>query len=226
MVWQGNQPARGGGEVLRQASHASAGQDDDPLPRMEGVRLALHDHAGTLMAWAADLQRVMLLGVPGPIAMANVAAADRHPLELDEALAILDRRHVHLDELEELATDQLCRFHTSVFPPPIRVLLQKFPGARLPLNISSYYVTVHMGEPKSPCPTMLRVVRSEPYGRSGPLAARDMGAHAASRAGDDFGAGNGPRPAAGGSGAVEGDGRGVDAAAEASLAPLLPAALG
>jgi hypothetical protein len=117
MVRQGDQPARGGGEVLRQASHASARQDDDPLPHMEGVRLALHDHAGTLMAWSADLQRVMLLGIPRPIAMANVAAADRHPLELDEALAILDRRHVHLDELEELATYQLRRFHTSFHLP-------------------------------------------------------------------------------------------------------------
>src|SRR4029450_6517217 len=111
MLWQGDQPARRGGEVLGQAAHASAGQDDDPLPRMEGVRLALHDHAGTLMTWSADLQRVILLGVAGPIAVANIAAADRHPLELDKALAILNRRHVHLDELEELATDQLCRFY-------------------------------------------------------------------------------------------------------------------
>jgi hypothetical protein len=44
--------------------------------------------------------------------MPDVAAADRHPLQLDETLAILDGRHLHIDELEELGTHQLCCFHT------------------------------------------------------------------------------------------------------------------
>ena len=58
--------------------------------------------------------------------------------------------------------------------------------ARGPADPWPKYVTVHVVEAKSPCPTMLQVVRSEPYGRSASLAARDMGAHAASRAGDDL----------------------------------------
>src|SRR3989442_816717 len=84
----------------------------DHLPLMERIGTASHDHTSTLMAGSADRQRVMLLGVQRPIAMPDVAAADRHPLQLDEALAIRDGRPLHIDELEELGTYQLCRFHT------------------------------------------------------------------------------------------------------------------
>src|SRR5262244_2176316 len=79
---------------------------------MERIRAALHDHTGTLVAGPADLQRIMILGVPRPISMPDVAAADRYPLQLDETLAILDGRHLHIDELEKLGTHQLCCFHT------------------------------------------------------------------------------------------------------------------
>ena len=79
---------------------------------MECIRTALHNYAGTFMAGPANRQRVMILGVPRPIPMPDVAAADRHPLKFDEALAILDRRHLCIDELEELGTHQLCCFHT------------------------------------------------------------------------------------------------------------------
>src|SRR6266568_6868104 len=54
----------------------------------------------------------MILGIPRPIPVPNVAAADRYPLQLDEALAILDGRHLHIDKLKELGTHQLCCFHT------------------------------------------------------------------------------------------------------------------
>src|SRR5215813_5784355 len=54
----------------------------------------------------------MVLRVYRPIAMPDVAAADRYPLQLDETLAILDGRHLHIDELEKLGTHQLCCFHT------------------------------------------------------------------------------------------------------------------
>ena len=82
------------------------------MPLMECIRTALHNYAGTFMAGPANRQRVMILGVLRPIAMPNVATADRYPLQLDEALAILDRRHLCIDELEELGTHQLCCFHT------------------------------------------------------------------------------------------------------------------
>src|SRR5205807_9594388 len=92
VVWQRDHTARVGGDVLGQAPHAGTGQNDDPLPLMERIRAAFHNHTGTLVAWPADLQRVMILGVPRPIPMPNVAAADRHPLQLDEALTILNGR--------------------------------------------------------------------------------------------------------------------------------------
>jgi len=66
------------------------------------------------MAGPADLQGVMLVGVYRPIAMPDVAAADRHALQLDEALTIRDGRHLYIDELEEFGTHQLCRFHNPL----------------------------------------------------------------------------------------------------------------
>src|SRR5262247_4142148 len=84
---------------------------------MERIRATFHDHTGTFVAGPTDLQRVMILGVPRPISMPDVAATDRHPLQLDEALAISDRRHLHIDELEELGTYQLCYFHTLFHLP-------------------------------------------------------------------------------------------------------------
>src|SRR5262245_27657500 len=81
---------------------------------MECRSTALHHHAGTLMAGPANRQRVMLPGVDRPIAMPDVAAADRHPLQLDEALAIRNGRHLYIDELEEFGTYQLCRFHNPL----------------------------------------------------------------------------------------------------------------
>src|SRR5262249_7102081 len=114
VVWQGDHPTRVGGEVLGQAPHTGTGQDNNSLPLMECLCPALHHHAGTLMARPADRQGVMLPGVDRPITMPNITAADRHPLQLDEALAILDSRHLHIEELEELWTHQLCRFHINL----------------------------------------------------------------------------------------------------------------
>src|SRR5262245_16020713 len=79
---------------------------------MERIRAALHNRAGTLMTGPANRQRVVILGVLRPISVPDVAAADRHPLQLDEALAIFDRRHLYIGELEELRTHQLRCFHT------------------------------------------------------------------------------------------------------------------
>jgi hypothetical protein len=121
MVWHSNHPARVGSEVLSQASHTGTGQDDDPLPLMKHVSTALHNHASALMAGPADRQRVMILGVPRPIAMPDIAAADRHPLQLDQTLTILDGRHLYIHELEEFGTYQLCSFHKTS-PPPTSLL--------------------------------------------------------------------------------------------------------
>src|SRR5262249_9976921 len=114
VVWQGDHPPRVGGEVLSQAPHTGTRQDDDSLSLMKCLCPALHHHASTLMARPADCQRVMLPGVDGPITMPNITAADRHPLQLDEALAVLDSRHLYIEELEELGTYQLCRFHINL----------------------------------------------------------------------------------------------------------------
>jgi hypothetical protein len=96
-----------------------------------------------------------------------------------------------------------------------------------PLPADPYHkVTVHVGKPKSSCPTWLRVVRSEVHGHSRPLATRDMGAHTARGPGADCGAGCGARATAGRLGQVASHGGGVGPAAGEQLAQLLPAALG
>src|SRR5262249_25320493 len=81
---------------------------------MERVCTALHHDASTLMAGSTDRQGVMLPGVNRPITVPDVTATDRYPLQLDEALAIVDSRHLHIEELEELGTHQLCRFHINL----------------------------------------------------------------------------------------------------------------
>jgi predicted KAP-like P-loop ATPase len=151
------------------------------------------------------LEKILQVGVDLPAVPAHVLNKQIFQA-IDNALSTVDNKGP-FDE----------NVWPDVFMEVIRPLLRNMRDVRRYATAihGTVRVTVHVVEVKSPCPTMLLVVRSTPYGRSPTLTARDLGVHAARRAGADCGASSRARPVAGGSGAVEGNGRGVGTAPRA-----------
>ena len=92
------------------------GKDDYPLPLPKVLGAGFHHHAGNLVAGAARRLWELLLGDDAE-SVADVAAAHRSPLQLDQAFAVGRGGDLHVDELEVLWSRQSGCSHRITRPP-------------------------------------------------------------------------------------------------------------
>ena len=101
-----------GNQVFHQPAGAAFRDDDNPLPFVIGVGAAFHHNAGQFVAGPARRHGIVFLRLDRPVAVANIAAADGDPFQLDKALAVAGLGHFQFHEVKLLGGGQTGCFHS------------------------------------------------------------------------------------------------------------------